>query len=198
MEQGRPIEKLTDHLASCPEIFLAEPRHPNGSGDISVPAVVSDLLRVLESDRPLSEQEVKSFQYSSRADVKKERNHLRLVLVACWLCFVGNGGNKKTHVLVDWFLRGLRKISKLVQADLFVHDPERREELCRLYLMALKELPLGESQSEAENKLAALDTVKRESVVREAKKSQARANKLREKMAAAEKARRAASVYSHE
>jgi hypothetical protein len=189
---------LTRHLAECPPIFLAEPVQPNGNGEVNVQAVVADLLRSL-GQSAVGERELKKFKYSSRSQVNKERNRLRTILIGCWLAHhpeltdLLEGGTA-----LNWLESGLDALSGLVKAESLVSDPDRREELSRVLLSVAGALPAGESKSEAENRLDALDTVKRDEVVRQAQAAQQRARLLREEMERKEAERRAASVYNHE
>jgi hypothetical protein len=198
VKEGPPIEELTRHLAECPQSFLAEPIQPNGSGEVHVAAVVSDLMRMMGGG-PLSQKAVESLSYSSTDRLAKERNRLRLSLVVSWLASNSHlVGKCSASKLLKLFLQGLDDLAKLVPTDSFVSDPERREELSRLLLDAVGLIPQGENENEAENRLDALSTVKREAVVKAAKAAEQRARKLREELAAKERAQRAASVYSHE
>lgn len=195
---GPPIQELTRHLADCPQVFLAEPVQPNGFGEVNVQAVVADLLRALGSG-PVLQKELEDFRYSRAESVPQERNLLKLTLVACWLgSYTGLQGAMKANSFLRWLTEDLPPLAQLVNADLFVSDPEHREELARLCLSAGGILAAGETQKEAENKLDALDTVKRDAVVREAQAAEERARLLREeiKRKAAEQA--ASSVYGYE
>lgn len=189
---------MTRHLAECPAIFLAEPIQPNGNGEVHVQAVVADLLRAL-GQSSVSERELKKFKYSSRSQVNKERNRLRTILVGCWLA---HHPDLKELLEVEgaqrWLESGLDALAGLVKAESLVSDPDRREELSRVLLSVADALPAGESRAEAENRRDALDTVKRDEVVRQAQAAQERARLLREEMERKEAERRAASVYNHE
>ena len=198
MKSGPPIQELTRHLAECPPIFLAEPIQPNGNGEVHVQAVVADLLRAL-GQSVVSESELKKFKYSSRSQVNKERNRLRTILIGCWLAHHPDLRELlESGTAQEWLERGLDALSGLVKAESLVNDPDRREELSRVLLSVANALPEGESESEAENRRDALDTVKRDEVVRQAQAAQERARLLREEMERKEAERRAASVYNHE
>jgi hypothetical protein len=198
VKEGPAIEDLTRHLAECPSIFLAEPVQPNGTGEVHVQAVVADLLRAL-GQSTVEEAALKKFNYGSMKKVKKARNRMRVVLIGCWLA-----SNSELHKhleaegIAQWLETGLDELAALVKAESLVSDPERREELSRILMSVAQVLPRGESEKEAENRLDALDTVKRDAVVRQAQAAQERARKLREELARKERERRAASVYNHE
>lgn len=198
MKTGPAIEELTRHLAECPESFLAEPIQSNGSGEVHVAAVVSDLMGMM-GGKALTAKQLAGFSYSHPRRVQKERNRMRLILVACWLCSHPKLVTLSTATKVmSWLLKGQDELAKLMPAESFVNDAERREEFSRLCLSASNLLPLGENEQEAENRRDALSTVKRDAVVREARAAEKRARKLREELARKERERRAASTYGHE
>ena len=198
MKQGPPIAVLTAHLSGCPEIFLAEPVQPSGKGKVDVSAVVSDLSLEL-GGTVLSKAQVKKYRYSSSRKIKKERNRLRLILLASWVLFHKDVARKlRAKDVLTWLDSGLDELAGLVSAEAFVEDSERREEFSRICLAAQEIVPGGESKSEAENRLSALSTVEREKVVREARAAEERAQKVREEMARKRRERQAASSYSRE
>lgn len=195
--EGPAVEELTRHLAECPETFLAEPLQENNSGDVHVAAVVSDLLKMM-GGKALTQEELQDFTYSG-SPVVKERNRLRLILIACWLCSHPRLLQRsEPSAVLHWLRKGQNSLAKLVSAESFVHDAERREEFARLGLEANRMLPLGEGKEEAGNRLDSLSSVKRDEVVRASQAAQERARKLREELAEQERARVAASTYNHE
>jgi hypothetical protein len=198
VKEGPAIEELTRHLAECPRIFLAEPVQPNGNGEVHVQAVVADLMRAL-GQAVVAEEKLRKFKYGSVKTVPKSRNRLRVLLIGCWLA---SHPELREHLLAEeafrWLESGLDELAGLVKAESLVSDPERREELSRILMSVAQVLPRGETEKEAENRLDSLDTVKRDSVVRQAQAAQERARELREEMARKERERRAASVYNHE
>lgn len=198
VSKGPAIQELTRWLSEYPPSILAEPVQPNGSGEVMVQAVVADLLRSLGMS-VIEERELKSFAYSSASQINKERNRLRMVLIGCWL---GSSSALTPHLspqqMLGWLSSGLDELAKLIKAESLVNDEQRREEFARLMLSRLEVLPSGESKKEAENRLDALDTVKRDAVVREARAAEERARRLREEMVRKEAERRAASTYGYE
>lgn len=188
------LERLTRRLAECPREFQGEPRLRGGKAGVHVAAVVSDLLEDLGEGVRLEESE--AFPYEmARAE---HRNLMRLTLVACWLC---HDESLRVPGAADrvkrWLATGLRPLSELVAADLFVTDGDRREELVRLLLGALDAVPVGETEVQASDRLKAISSVERAKVVVEMRAQQERARKLREKLEA-ERAREAAARYSGE
>lgn len=170
------IEALTRRLAETPPEFLAEPKL-GAAGDIHVDAVLADTLAQLgyaSWDRQLL-----TARFAPAA--KGERNRLRTVLIACWLladpAFAGCGESAW-----NWLGGGIDEAVRLVQAEWWVSDPERREELARLALAACKLLPTGETAAQANDRLAAISTVQRQSAVAAARAAEERSSKVREEM----------------
>ncbi len=194
MKENRPsIEELTRRLAECPAEFLEAPKQ-GASGKVHVDAVVSDLLLDC-GGKILTAKESKIFTVRGA----NNRNYLRQVLVTCWLFhspwFIEKGG--LSDLMKEFLKGGLEDLARLVSADLLVQDPDRREELVRLSLAALKILPVGETKAQAADRLQALDSVERERVISETRAQQKRAQEIREAMAR-KKAQEAAARYSRE
>lgn len=189
------IEQLTRRLAECPGEFLLEPRTAHApEGQVVVEAVVNDLLLELGQSGGLAEDDAAGFRAASDA----ERSWLRLVLVASWLAAdPALRAVDRPAPLLRWLTGTLPPLARLVDAERFVSDADRREELTRSLLDALGVLPAGEQPAQAADRLRALSTVERARVIEETSAQQARARQLREKLAA-ERARQAAARYSSE
>ncbi len=123
-----PVERLTRRLAECPPELLAEPRTADApAGAVDVAAVLNDLLLALGAAEGLPAKAAERIEGARAAD----RNALRLTLVAAWLChdpWLREAGGLAGGVLA-WILDALRPLARLVEADLFVRDADRREEL---------------------------------------------------------------------
>ncbi len=160
--QGPPLETLTRRLAECPAAFLAEGAH--------VEAVVFDLALDLGGEMT----RVAPFPAEARG----------LVLVAAWLLHDPwfRAARRFAAPALAWLQRGLDALARLVPADQFVHDPDRREELARACLAALGLRPHGETEAQAADRLKTLDTVARDRVVQEMRTREQRARELREAM----------------
>jgi hypothetical protein len=192
--EGPEIERLVHRLAECPQEFLATPRIGKNDG-VHVDAVVRDLLVDLggEARSPLG---VAVFHTGQR---KLNERALRLVLIACWLLgdpWFSEGGEFAAAAFT-WLRDGLKELAKLVAPQLFVTDPDRREELARLCLGALGLRPKGEPAAVAEDRLRTLDSVLRVKLVRETREKQERARQLRREMEQ-QRAREAAARVSRE
>ncbi len=123
----------------------------------------------------------------------RERNRLRLTLIACWLLAdPGFADLLESRKSVRRFLEsGLTEMAALVDAPQFVTEPDRREELARFTLARLELIPAGEGKAQALDRLTTLSSVERERVLKRARAEQKRARKVREELA--RKAREAAA-----
>lgn len=180
MENELVLEALTRRLAECPPDFLAEPRI-RSTGVVRVAAVVSDLLCDLGGE-PMTPEQAAVFQ---SGDARRDRNRLRMVLVAAWLLHDAGfcerkGLAEQARVLLS---SGLTELAELVSATQFVSEPDRREELARLCLRGLGLHPAGESQAQAQDRLATLNTIERQRVIKAARQAEERAQQIREAMA---------------
>lgn len=178
--EGPPLETLTHRLAECPADFLAEPLMGQ-LGAVTVAAVVSDLLRAL-GGAPLTPEQATPFQSNNP---KKDRNRLRLTLVASWLLHETWFCQQTALAgLGLWFLTsGLNEIAELTSAEKFVSDPDRREELARLCLKGLGLRPAGETEAQAQDRLATLNTAERQRVIAATRAAEGRAQEIRIAMA---------------
>ncbi len=189
--EGPELDRLTHRLSECPPEILSAAL---GGAGVDPEAVVHDLWLDLGGEL-LPPAELREF----RAGSPDQANRLRLVLIACWLLhdswFRERGG--LAQPARRWLEEELGDLAELLRAELFVTDPERREELVRLALQALDLRPRGESEAAAADRLTTLDSRERESLLQATREKQAQAQKLREKMQA-KRAREAAAKASRE
>ncbi|HKZ68457.1 MAG TPA: hypothetical protein VJ020_00155, partial [Anaerolineales bacterium] len=78
---------------------------------------------------------------------------------------------------------GLDELASITTANKFVSDPDRREELARLCLRGLGLRPAGETEAQAQDRLATLNTAERQRVIKAARAAEERARQIREEMA---------------
>ncbi len=198
--EGPQLDALVHRLADCPPAFLDDPRmeayYDDGetSGTVDVPAVIGDLF--VDYGVVPEPTHIAPFRGAAALDV----NWLKLTMVTSWLArdrwFVDRPQlfQRVRRFLAD---EGLKQLARLVEAETFVTNAERREELARLLLHALDLRPAGESEDQAEDRLQSVSTVSREAVLAEMREKRERARKLREEMAK-KRAREAATRYSRE
>ena len=169
------VADLIHRLSECPDDFLAPPQI-GGRGTVSVAAVVGDTLQVLGAELP---KEWTASLLPAQADATAE-NWLRACLVTCWLASDEALATLVTGAQFLGFLSdGLHRMANLVRADLLVEDPDRREELGRLFLRAAGVLPAGETVEQAADRLATLDSASRARVEAEARAAEERAREVR-------------------
>jgi hypothetical protein len=177
--EGPLLETLTRRLAECPPEFLASPRI-GAAGKVVVPAVVADLLRDIGGG-PLSPAQAAAFEQNS---LGQKRNRLSLILVASWL--LHDAWFRQPALAGPVFAllsEGLGPLADAASAEQCVTDPDRREELARVCLRALGLRPAGETIAQAEDRLATLSSVERESLRRATAAAEKRAADIRAAMA---------------
>jgi len=173
------IERLSDRLARTPQVFRVSP----GMADApNLHAVLADLFR----DRARAPLTAPQARFVPDGEVPGRNGHLALVSIAAWLlhdeAFQGADGGALESLLLE----RLEALSRCVVARKFVEDDARREELVRVCLDALGILPADETHAFAADRLAALDSVERQALLRRAKDA--------EKARDAERARRQAEL----
>lgn len=177
-EEGPELERLTRRLAECPREFLEEPRI-GATGTIVVAAVVFDLVVALGNT---SGHHV---HLPFRSDDPSDRNAMRIVLVACWLLHDAyfrrrrDLGERAHAFLVE----EPPMLAPVIDAEAFVTDPERREELARHCLARLGLRPQGETEDQANDRRTSIDSVERRSVIEAARAAEERARAVREELA---------------
>jgi hypothetical protein len=189
--EGPPLDDLLRRLAETPADFLEEPR-VGRSGTVAVAAVASDLLRALGGS-PLTESQLKRFM---NTEAKSYRNRLSIALIGCWLLhedyFLKQKGLAESALI--FLTTRTSELAAVTQADKFVSDPDRREELARLCLKDMGFRPAGESEAQAQDRLNTISSVERQRVILAARQAEERSRAIREEMARKAKAEADAKV----
>jgi len=196
MNEGPSLEAMMDRLAAIPAVFTGDFNKAGSSNSGPVlTAIVNDLL-LDTGDRPLSPEEIKTLENSAG-----KKNYQRLVAV---LCHVYHDPffleNKPEPGLIRklFFSQKLTALGAVIDDEsLFISDPDRREELCRLALVSVNMLPRGENEKRAKERLATLDSIERKKILDKTREAQQRAREIREAMLRKE-AEEAASKMSRE
>ena len=193
--EGPLLDSLTRRLAETPKVFLAEPMIRQ-RGEVDLAAVTSDLLIVIQGEVQ-SQQAANRFRPANH----NERNLARLVLICCWLLYDDwfQGQGQLAGPIVTLLTEGLKEHAALIDAEHFIADPERREELVRLVLSHLQLRPAGENPHQAADRLKSLDSVERDRIIRaaRAREEEERARRLRKEMEE-KRAREAAAKANRE
>ena len=181
MTDGPPLEHLTQRLQACPDVFLSD--------DIEPGAIAADLIRQLAGD-PLSRVDVGPFV------ANRSNRAIRVTLVACWL-LADEAFTHQPDLIASatrLLTSDLDALAAVVSAEDCITDAGRREELARFTLAALGLRPHGETDAQAADRLATLDSAARLAVVREAQVAEERARRIREALARKAAAEAAAKV----
>jgi hypothetical protein len=176
-----PLAEFLRWLNEMPAAFRAAPEGAPGSLTV-VDAVVADLFDTLFGQPP-GDDLLQAFRPSNYGN--GERNRLLWVLAACRLLWhpalrerpLPAGGLRKLLV------QDLAGLAAVTPAERLLDDEERREELVRRAFAALGLRLPGESAKEAEDRLAQVDSVERQRLVRAAADKEKRAREVREMMA---------------
>lgn len=186
------VERLKDRLASTPAVF--RPATDASAGATQLHAVVADLFRD-RSTRRLEPKELASFHPAAAKPAR--RRQLELVAVACWLLHDHAFQGADAGALLRLLSSRLALLADHVSPHLFIEDAERREELVRTCLAELGIVPNGETKEGAEDRLAALDSIKQSALLvaaraREQRRAERRAELERVRKQEEEERRQAA------
>nr|WP_052478343.1 hypothetical protein [Kibdelosporangium sp. MJ126-NF4]CEL17722.1 hypothetical protein [Kibdelosporangium sp. MJ126-NF4]CTQ91054.1 hypothetical protein [Kibdelosporangium sp. MJ126-NF4] len=174
------LSRLTRRLAETPTDFTSEATF--------APAVISDVLRAAGREGLNAD--------TARPFLDMDPRWRELVLISCWLLADEPFREVTQHEQVLGFLsESLPKLAELVEPRRFVSDPDRREELARLAMLAFAVMPEGETAEQAADRLTTVDSVRRYEVLSATKAAEQRAAAVRRAMEA-ERAREAAARYS--
>ncbi len=179
-KEGPQLEYLLRRLAECPQEFIL-PADKKSAPDIFPPAVIGDCLREA-CGVTASREKLAEFHLNQTG---ANRNWINLTMIACWFYhdewFIAR--KLPADSVLKLFDHHFVSLAKLVKAELFLSDPDRREEFVRLCLDAVGLRPSGESGTLAADRLKTLDSIERDRVIKAAKAAEKRAAEIREAMA---------------
>lgn len=176
---GPPLATLLRRLAETPPDFLDEPRI-GGGGQVRVPALVNDVLRLHGHTAPGAVLE----RFAS-SDARADRNRLALTMIAAWLLADDAIAvlSPSPDALIGLLDGGLRELAAATPAHRFVHDADRREELARFALASLDARPEGETPEQATDRLSAISSAQRQRLLDASRAAERRAREIREALA---------------
>ncbi|HNI26261.1 MAG TPA: hypothetical protein PLJ29_07885, partial [Leptospiraceae bacterium] len=165
-----------DRLMDCPKEFYSSDRSYRSETENK--ALFSDLHFFLTGKYP--DEKMLALIPSD-----KDENLGRCASMCTYILFHQWFRNRKEAAeLSAMFLSSvLPAYSSAVSADEFAGNSERREELIRLLLYHLGYFPKGETEKYSLNRLAALDSVERDKVIKESREVMKKVQALREAMA---------------
>jgi hypothetical protein len=181
---GPPLARLLHRLTETPVDFLDSPC-VQGEGYVHCPALVFDLSRAIGQPCTLAE-------LNALPDRQEDGNWLSLIAIACWLLDdeVWAGCIDKAGLL-RFLQEALKPLAEISTAEIWLDDPERREEFARLALACLGLCPQGETPAQAQDRLTAISSIERQRILAETRATEARARAIRERLAREEAARSA-------
>jgi hypothetical protein len=176
-----PLAEFLRWLNEMPPAFRAVPEGFPG-GITPVHAVVADLCDTLYGQPP-DDDLLQAFRPANTG--KAERSRLLWVLAACHLLW--HSALRERSLPADGLRRllvqDLAGLAAVTPAERLLDEEERREELVRRAFAALGLRLPGESAKEAEDRLAQVDSVERQRLLRAAAEKEKRAREVREMMA---------------
>ena len=177
---GPPLPAILRRLAETPADFLDEPRIGR-HGTVVVAALLADVLHELD----LTAEPRLLARYGPDRGDAQDRNLFRLAMVAAWLIadhWLARDKPAQADVS-ELLLTSLPELAAQVRADLYVTDPDRREELARTFLARLGFRPDGESPEEAADRLSMISAAERSRLLAASRAAEERAREVREALA---------------
>lgn len=171
------LEVLLQRLLDIPQEFQVDPVIAS-RGKVHIAALAHDFYRMHQAAIP----NLASFNRFVSNDPDQDRNRLQLIMVLIWLLsdpwFVQRRlpSNELDGLLGDM----AEELSKQANAQAFIHDADRREELVRQCLYRLDLRPSGETADQAADRLSSISSIKRQLLLAESREAQARARSIRE------------------
>jgi hypothetical protein len=196
LKEGPPLSAVMARIAETTAPFMREPAGKEKSKPASISAVVSDLIFECGGTL-LSAEDMSLFRKKEPAVTG---NYLRVVMILCsvYAAPIFREHNIPPEKIMEFLTSDiLKERCAIVNAEQFITDPERREELARLSLSAAGLLPEGENSVKALDRLNTIDSIKRREVIEKSKEAQRRAREISEAIARKE-AEEAASKMTRE
>lgn len=188
------VDELVHFLRNCP-IELQQPSvYAEATTGVHTRAVAMDVLRTFNT----GEAALTAVPDEEAFKAYTEDHRLALQL-SCWLLHhqtFSAEPDMKDALLIFWF-DTLAQLSQHIKRDAWLRDEDRAEEMVRLLLTLCDLRPLNETPAESEDRLDAINTLKRLNVLQNSDAAYKRVQEIRRKMAE-KRAREAANVYGRE
>lgn len=194
MTASASVERLCRRVAEIP-LALMGSMNPRDDGPVlHAEAFISDVL-LLRTGTILEPGEAEDWRYvhkRKKGPRDARRRRVRTGVIVAWVladdAFEGVD-RARFMKLLEEIANGLGGVVEPAQ---LVGDADRREELVRRVLKSIDVAPAGETLEDAEDRLASLDSVKRVTLLREARAAE-EARRERERKLAAELAKKRAA-----
>jgi hypothetical protein len=188
------IYNLISHLKHCPEEFLQRLSDKPGEKP-PTEILLKDAYRRIYGDFNAPDSELPSIKELWQLD----ENQCFSIQIGCWFFSYSYFGNQPGLLpnIHQFLFVDLVEVCEFVKYREWVEDDDRAEEFVRLALRRCCILPDCETEETASDRLDALDTIKRQQVLKESNEHFERIKEIRRKMAE-KKAREAANVYGRE
>ena len=176
---GPPLPAITRRISDTPSDFLGEPLLA-GRGTIAVAALLSDVFYALGLDTPLAV--ISAFAPDQPAT---ERNRCKLGAIAAWLLADEwlPEMRPSIEVVTEFLLFALPELAAQANAEAYVNEGDRREELARTMLARLDFRPEGETLEQARDRLSMISAAERSRLLQASRAAEARAREVREALA---------------
>ena len=186
---------LIHHLRNCPPEFQLHGHEPGRMEGTT--ALLYDLFRRVYGDVTVRHEVLPSLLQLDWRYFKE--NESRSIHIGIWFFSYSFFYNKPELLegIKNFLLTRLPILCTYVKHEQWMEDEDRAEEFIREALQCCDLLLDHETKEEAQDRLDALSTVKRQEVLRETNESMERMKAIRKKMAE-QKSREAANAYSRE
>lgn len=195
MKDKKDLYTLLHHLRNCPPEF---PQLTNELGLMNYTvALIYDVYRGIYGDFTVPHDKLPSLNDFSWRYYGE--NECRSIQIGTWFFTYPLFQNQPSLAegIKTFLLNKLPALSVFVNYQQWLDDEDRAEEFVREALQCCDILIDGETLEEAQDRLDALSTLKRQKVLKETNESMERMKAIRQKMAE-QKAREAANVYGRE
>lgn len=183
--EGPALETLLHHLSHCPADLH---QHANRAPHWTM-ALVCDYFRRHEPTSDVAP--IRKLFMAVRAEDTKWMPLVVWLIMHPW--FLARH-DLQPQLLQLFSSERLKALAKMFKLESLVGDPDRREELVRIVLLAVDHRPAGETIEQALDRLNTLDSVERKRILEATSAAEKRAREVREAMARA-RAQESASRY---
>jgi hypothetical protein len=174
--EGPPLAAMLHRLLETPQEFL--------NSDTHALAVVHDTITLL-TGQPVDAEMMNDFERNAHAGPDGLRQ-IHCALLVSWLLTDPWFASRLPPEATLWHV--LVAVPSTLGDDPHAQDwnsePERREELVRTLLSELRYRPQGESEAQAQDRLAAVSAVQRRRILAAAAQAEQRDRELRDALAA--------------